>query len=104
MKMTNRWRSVRIAGTPVRHRLSVVAILLGRPRPSWIGYKSTLVRDFAGFLIAWGMWISIWVSCASIAIAFAAYAGTLVPAIGASAALTAAVTLARVWMPVGRHR
>ena len=40
--------------------------------------------DFAGFLIAWGLWISLWVSCATIALAFAAYAGALVPAIGAS--------------------
>lgn len=56
--------------------------------------------DFAGFLIAWGLWISCWVSCAAIAIAFAAYLGLLVPVIGASATLTTAVGLSVIWISV----
>lgn len=57
--------------------------------------------DFAAFLIAWGMWISIWVACAAIAVALAAYVGVLVPAIGASVPLTAGVGLTAIWIAVG---
>lgn len=53
--------------------------------------------DFAGFLVAWGYWISLWVSSATIAVAFAAYLGALVPAVGASAALAALGGLALIW-------
>lgn len=56
--------------------------------------------DAAGFAIAWSMWISIWVSCAAIAIAFSAYAGALLPVSGASNASGAGIGLVVVWVAV----
>ncbi len=64
-------------------------------------YTRAGLGDFAGFLIAWGGWIGLWVSCSAIAIAFAAYLGTLVPVIGASPVLTAATALLLLWTVVG---
>jgi APA family basic amino acid/polyamine antiporter len=53
--------------------------------------------DFGGFLIAWGYWISQWTACAGMAIAFTAYIGGLIPAIGASAWLSIGTGLALTW-------
>lgn len=57
--------------------------------------------DFAAFLVAWSGWISIWVACAAIAIAFVAYLGAVVPAIGSSPVLGALSGLALIWILVG---
>lgn len=53
--------------------------------------------DFAGFLVAWGYWISIWSGNAAIATAFAGYLGVFVPAISANAALAAVVAAGAIW-------
>jgi APA family basic amino acid/polyamine antiporter len=57
--------------------------------------------DFAAFLVAWSGWISIWVSCAAIAIGFVAYLGAVVPAIGSNPALGALSGLTLIWILVG---
>ena len=57
--------------------------------------------DFAAFLVAWSGWISIWVSCAAIAIGFVAYLGAVVPAIGSHPVLGALSGLALTWILVG---
>lgn len=57
--------------------------------------------DFAAFLVAWSGWISIWVSCAAIAIGFVAYLGAVVPAIGSHPVLGALFGLALIWILVG---
>lgn len=49
-------------------------------------YAQAAFGDLPGFLVAWGFWISYWVSMIAISIGFAAYAGTFVPAIAASPA------------------
>ncbi len=64
-------------------------------------YTRAGLGDFAGFLIAWGGWIGLWVSCTAIAIAFAAYLGAVVPVIGASPVLTAVAGLSLIWIVVG---
>ena len=53
---------------------------LARRNPSAGGlyaYTRDSFGDFAGFLVAWGYWISMWSANAAIAIAFAGYAGPL---------------------------
>ena len=64
-------------------------------------YTRAGLGDFAGFLIAWGGWIGLWVSCTAIAIAFAAYLGAVVPVIGDSPVLTAVAGLSLIWIVVG---
>jgi basic amino acid/polyamine antiporter, APA family len=52
--------------------------------------------DFAGFLIAWGYWISIWASLPVIAIAFAGVVVDFVPVLKGRAAIVI-ITLAAIW-------
>jgi APA family basic amino acid/polyamine antiporter len=54
--------------------------------------------DFAGFLVAWGYWISIWSGNAAIATAFAGYLGVFVPAVSASSALAAVAAGGAIWI------
>ena len=55
--------------------------------------------DFAGFLIAWGYWISIWTSLPVIAIAFAGAVMDLFPGLH-NRPMAAALTLGAIWAVV----
>lgn len=63
-------------------------------------YTREAFGDLAGFLIGWGFWISMWVSCAAIALGFSAYAGSFVPAIARSSHVSAGTALAVLWAAV----
>ncbi|UCC72824.1 MAG: amino acid permease [Gemmatimonadota bacterium] len=54
--------------------------------------------DFAGFLVAWGYWISIWCGNAAIATAFAGYLGVFLPPISESPAVAAVTAAAAIWL------
>lgn len=85
----------------------IIAIMLGNlaRRLPRVGGPYAYVRsglgDFAGFLVAWGYWISIWAAAAAITIGFVAYLGVLVPAIGDSPGLSMAAGLAALWLFIG---
>lgn len=53
--------------------------------------------DFAGFLVAWGYWISIWTSNAAIAVAFVSYMTVFWPALATNGVLAAMVALVAIW-------
>jgi arginine:agmatine antiporter len=55
--------------------------------------------NFAGFLVAWGYWISIWASVAVIALAFAGSLSNLAPALHNRAAVIS-LTLGSIWVVV----
>src|SRR5262245_31332170 len=63
-------------------------------------YAHAAFGDLPGFLTVWAFWISYGVSIPAIAIGFAAYAGSFVPAIAASARLSAATALFALWTTV----
>ncbi len=54
--------------------------------------------DFAGFLVAWGYWISIWVSNAAIAVAFVSYLTVFWPALAGNGVLAATVAISAIWI------
>lgn len=54
--------------------------------------------DFAGFLVAWGYWISIWAGNAAIAVGFTSYLGYLVPPLSATPAAGALTAVAAIWL------
>lgn len=60
-------------------------------------YSRAAFGEFAGFLVGWGYWLSIWVSNAAIATAFTGYLTVFWPLPGRSNAAAAAVTIALVW-------
>lgn len=62
-------------------------------------YTRMAYGDFAGFLIAWGLWISIWTSLPVIAIAFAGAMMDLFPSLH-NRPMAATLTVAAIWAVV----
>ena len=60
-------------------------------------YTREAFGDFAGFLVAWGYWISIWTTNAAIAVAFVSYMTLFWPALGENAFLAVGLGLATIW-------
>jgi APA family basic amino acid/polyamine antiporter len=60
--------------------LALAFAILARRNPAAGGlyaYTRDAFGEFAGFLVAWGYWISMWSANAALAVAFAGYAGPL---------------------------
>ncbi len=53
--------------------------------------------DFAGFLVAWGYWISIWTSNAAIAVAFVSYLTVFWPTLAENSVLAMLVAVSAIW-------
>ena len=62
-------------------------------------YTRMAYGDFAGFLVAWGYWISIWTSLPVIAIAFAGAVMDLVPGLH-NRTMAVVLTLSAIWAVV----
>ncbi len=54
--------------------------------------------DFAGFLVAWGYWTSIWTSNAAIAVAMVSYLSVFWPALTQNGVLAASVAISAIWL------
>ena len=75
-------------------RLARLAPATGGP----YAYTRLAYGDFAGFLVAWGYWISIWASLPVIAVAFTGSFVKLAPAFDGSRPLAIAITLGAIWL------
>jgi APA family basic amino acid/polyamine antiporter len=64
-------------------------------------YPREVFGDFAGFLLVWMYWISIAAAVAAIAVAFASYLTSLVPALGIYRWAGAGVAVAATWLLTG---
>src|SRR6476659_4096046 len=76
---------------------------LARIRPATGGpyaYTRIAYGDFAGFLIAWGYWISIWASLPAIAFAFAGAVMNLAPDLLLNKPMALVLTLGAIWLVV----
>lgn len=83
--------------------IALIFAALSRAFPNACGpydYPRRAFGELAGFLVAWGYWISIWVGNAAIATGAVSYLSTLVPAIGTQPA-SALATIAAVWALTG---
>ena len=56
--------------------------------------------DFAGFLVAWGYWISIWASLPAIAVAFTGSLFKIVPAFQGNRPMAVVITIGVMWLIV----
>jgi APA family basic amino acid/polyamine antiporter len=54
--------------------------------------------DFAGFLVAWGYWISIWCGNAAIAVAGVGYLSVFIPSLKENPFLSAIVAIGAIWL------
>lgn len=75
-------------------RLARIAPQTGGP----YAYTRMGYGTFAGFLIAWGYWISIWASLPAMAAALVGYLGALIPGLGSHRALCIAIGLGSMWL------
>src|SRR6266576_3183057 len=75
-------------------RLARMAPATGGP----YAYTRLGYGDFAGFLVAWGYWISIWASLPVIAVAFTGSLVDLMPWLQGNRPLGVAVTLGAIWL------
>jgi APA family basic amino acid/polyamine antiporter len=83
--------------------LALVFAALGRAYPNACGpydYTRVAFGELAGFVVAWGYWISIWCGNAAIATGAIGYLGTLFPALGTQP-VSAVATVALVWVLTG---
>lgn len=60
-------------------------------------YTREGLGDFAGFLVAWGYWISVWCTNAAIAITFVSYLTVFFPALADNSLLSVGTGLGAVW-------
>jgi APA family basic amino acid/polyamine antiporter len=75
-------------------RLSRIVPRAGGP----YAYTRRGFGDFAGFLVAWGYWISIWTSNAAISVAFVSYLTVFLPVLADNGVLAAAVAIGAIWL------
>ncbi|HEY2397164.1 MAG TPA: amino acid permease [Rudaea sp.] len=83
--------------------LAVIFAALGRAFPNACGpydYTRIAFGELAGFVVAWGYWISIWCGNAAIASGAIGYLGSLFPALGEQPT-SAIATVAMVWILTG---
>jgi amino acid transporter len=81
--------------------LGVTFARLARRLPATGGpyaYTRAAYGDFAGFIVAWGYWISIWASLPVIAFAFTGSLLKLMPAMQGSRPVAVAITLGAIWL------
>lgn len=64
-------------------------------------YTRRAFGDLAGFLVAWGYWISIWTGLAALAVALVGYLTTFAPLLATRPGIAALLAIAAVWLFVG---
>jgi len=90
-----------LATTTGAAMLALVFARLSRIMPRAGGpyaYSREGMGEFPAFLVAWGYWVSIWVTNAAIAVAMVSYLSIFWPALGANARLAAGVAVAAIWV------
>lgn len=81
--------------------LALVFARLARADPAAGGpyaYTRQAFGDLAGFLVAWGYWISTWCTNAALAVAFVGYLDPFIPSIVRSPLSAAALAVATLWL------
>jgi APA family basic amino acid/polyamine antiporter len=81
--------------------LALVFGWVSKLRPNATGGPYAYVRegmgDFAGYLVAWGYWISVWATNAAIAVAFVSYLGAFIPTIAQNSSFGILTGLGAIW-------
>ncbi len=81
--------------------LALVFARLARASPATGGpyaYSRRAFGDLAGFLVAWGYWISMWCTNAALAVAGVGYLDPFVPSLVRNPVTAAAMALAAIWL------
>jgi APA family basic amino acid/polyamine antiporter len=81
--------------------LALVFARLARFHPASGGpyaYTRLAYGDLAGFLVAWGYWISVWSTNAALAVALVGYLDPFIPSIVRTPVLAAALAVGMIWL------
>ena len=81
--------------------LALVFARLAGFRPASGGpyaYTRQAYGDLAGFLVAWGYWISVWTTNAALAVAFVGYLDPFIPSIVRNPLAAASLAVGMVWL------
>jgi APA family basic amino acid/polyamine antiporter len=84
--------------------IALVFARLARLNPAAGGlyaYTRSGFGDLAGFLVAWGYWISTWCTLAAISVAFVGYLDPFFPAVVRNPAAAGVLAVATVWLLIG---
>ena len=84
--------------------LAYVFIQLSKMLPGSSGgpytYSRSGLGDFAGFLVAWGYWVSVWCTNAAIAVALVSYLGVFFPIMQSEPVVAVITGLGIIWLVV----
>jgi len=75
-------------------RLSRLITKAGGP----YSYSREGFGDFAGFLVAWGYWLSIWTGNAAISVAGVGYLSVFIPSLKENPMISAIVAIGVIWL------
>jgi APA family basic amino acid/polyamine antiporter len=64
-------------------------------------YTRAAFGELAGFVVAWGYWISVWSANAALAVAMVGYLGPFIPSIVRNDVYSAGLAIATVWILTG---
>jgi APA family basic amino acid/polyamine antiporter len=81
--------------------LALVFARLAAFRPASGGpyaYTRQAYGDLAGFLVAWGYWISIWTANAALAVAFVGYLDPFIPSVVRNPISAASLAVGTIWL------
>jgi basic amino acid/polyamine antiporter, APA family len=84
--------------------LALVFARLARQLPATGGlyaYTRAAFGDLAGFLVAWGYWLSIVGTLAALAVAFVGYLDPFIPSVVRAPGAAAVLAIATVWIVIG---
>ncbi len=84
--------------------LALVFVRLARFNPAAGGpyaYTRQAFGDLAGFLVAWGYWISVWSSMAALAVAFVGYLDPFLPSLVRAPVPAALLAVGALWILTG---
>ena len=93
-----------LASTAGAVLLALVFARLARIDPAAGGpyaYTRNAFGDLAGFLVAWGYWISMWTSLGALAVAFVGYLDPFIPSVVQSKPSAGLLAIAVVWLLIG---
>lgn len=90
------WVIAAIGAWVLAHLMSELSKVIPETGGSY-AYTKAAFGELAGFIVAWGFWLSIWSTNAAIALTFSGYFGVFFPEVSQSSWFSVTVALAAIW-------
>lgn len=91
------WIASSVGALLIARVFSKLSTIAGNKSGGPYTFTQLAFGDFMGFLIAWGYWISVWITNAAISIAFVSAMSVLIPPLGNNPVLAVATGLGAIW-------